>query len=736
MFKRSTLFLTLVLTGCSTTHTLTHLKAYSVNPCLDTDWASTKYCSEKPDPPTSTPIPTPEATAPPQASPIPPGPSAAPSNLTTQITEMHLVTQTRFFNGKGEQTQITLLDQNNNPIPFDQLILSSERNQDIAIDAQGTITALKAEGYSHLVFQLKNSDLSLRELFSVSTANTGGTFQHGSRNRNATPNPTPTASPLSPVITNFSPRKAEVGRTLTIQGENLNNLTGAKFLFQSVDSTGTPFSIEQTVFTILSDSEVEIVVPAGAQTGTLSVVHEGQTQNLNGLILQRIYVNSAASGDGHSFDNGLATFADAVNLAEANDEIWIIEGNYSVLDPVSIALDGIKVYGGFQSANPEFNISDRDVKTHVTVLQGDGTKNLLTLDANDLLVHGLSLEQSTRAIHISSNSQHTQLTDLVIQNNGGISGSGVFHQGDQTQILRVEFKDNTATTNGAAFAHNGSGQASFENVRFERNSATGTGSQGGAVYNAGGNLSFLNCSFHKNDVRNLVFGIGAGAFANASGQVEIIASTFTENLSGKNSGAFANVGSATLNRVIFANNTGGVRGGAIYTNGGTMNVSNTAFVNNIAQGGSGGGGAVYINGGVNGFTHTTFANNQASNGGNIYRGSGTVSLINTVFWKGSLRSVSGVSTTVNSDGTIMLADGGQPFLSDFSNGTLAEVSGIDGLFFTSDDGYLLNPTDANFATLTTEGIDASANPLVAQDVLNNPRPQGSGPDIGAFEVQP
>jgi hypothetical protein len=68
---------------------------------------------------------------------------------------------------------------------------------------------------------------------------------------------------VTPTVASFSPNQASIGATITVTGTNLAGVTGATF-------NGLPVS-----FKIISPLSISFIVPAGATTGTLSVVAAG-----------------------------------------------------------------------------------------------------------------------------------------------------------------------------------------------------------------------------------------------------------------------------------------------------------------------------------------------------------------------------------------------------------------------------------------------------------------------------
>jgi hypothetical protein len=92
-----------------------------------------------------------------------------------------------------------------------------------------------------------------------------------------------------------------------------------------------------------------------------------------------------------------------------------------------------------------------------------------------------------------------------------------------------------------------------------------------------------------------------------------------------------------------------VFGGAIYNNGGTLNIAHSQFVTN----GASSGGAVYNNGGAVNITHSTLQDNWALLGGAIYNHVTTLAITNSTL-SGNIASSGGA--IYNNGGTVGLID--------------------------------------------------------------------------------
>ncbi len=123
----------------------------------------------------------------------------------------------------------------------------------------------------------------------------------------------------------------------------------------------------------------------------------------------------------------------------------------------------------------------------------------------------------------------------------------------------------------------------LKNIKF----INGYSNYAGAVYYSGQNINILNCTFENNNVINTTAsnGLGGAMYINPSAGCTIEDCTFIGNSASNRGGAvflFTQTGSVNnLNRNIFMENNVLQAGGAIATNGqGTINISNSIFLNN------------------------------------------------------------------------------------------------------------------------------------------------------------
>ncbi len=173
----------------------------------------------------------------------------------------------------------------------------------------------------------------------------------------------------------------------------------------------------------------------------------------------------------------------------------------------------------------------------------------------------------------------------------------------------------------------------------------------------------------------LTGGIVMGGHANlgaaiwAKGDVEIYNVDFVNNTVTERGGAIYAMGALNISGANFVCNEAGLTGGAIHGEGGiTFNVTDTAFIANVAKSTTHGGGALYVNtNAVGTFRGVTLIGNTSHRGGAVALHSGATLTVYSLTAKSN-------SATANEDGTLGV---GGVFILNAATLNLAEQSETD-----------------------------------------------------------
>ncbi|MDR2831060.1 MAG: hypothetical protein LBB45_08570 [Methanobrevibacter sp.] len=257
-------------------------------------------------------------------------------------------------------------------------------------------------------------------------------------------------------------------------------------------------------------------------------------------------------------------------------------------------------------------------------------------------------------------------------------GGAIYNTGTMTQLNNCSFKSNYADNGGGAIYNNGKIEPINNNL-FAGNVADSTTSHcGGALLDEGNDIIDFNRSTF---VYNFAKSGGGGAVDSYSSGIKFHDSNFIFNSAQTYGGALRSLNAETLDLTnsSFKYNTAGNQGGSVYYTGNDFNSSYNNFTGNVAEHDGGGlylgscrnsifhnnnftmnvgdnGGAIYHNGGSMNIDNNTFmfnsANGTISNGGAIYTENGVFNTDNNTFDRNNALGDGGALYNKNSKGLI------------------------------------------------------------------------------------
>ena len=320
-------------------------------------------------------------------------------------------------------------------------------------------------------------------------------------------------------------------------------------------------------------------------------------------------------------------------------------------------------------------------------------------------------------------------TNITIQGNGATitrSGSVAFHLLDVASAGRLTLSSLTLTNGLANDGVNGGGAIdshgalTVTNSTFSGNSSpAASGTSGGAI-NSSGTLTVTNSTFTGNTAQE------GGAIFNQK-TATITNSTFSGNTATIfGGGALLNAaGTETVTGDTFTGNSG--PGGGAIDNDTTLNISDSTFTGNTA-GGNGGGGVQ--NFGTTTITQSTFSANGSPFGANIYNYTGFSLTISSSI-------VAGGVTGSNCGGQAPITDHGY----NIDTGSSCGFSGTSMNNTQPRLGALAangGPTQTMALPAGSPAVDAippsTPGCTGSTDQRGTARPQGSGCDVGAYEL--
>ncbi len=279
--------------------------------------------------------------------------------------------------------------------------------------------------------------------------------------------------------------------------------------------------------------------------------------------------------------------------------------------------------------------------------------------------------------------------------------------------------DNGAQGGGAIFSH---GTLSVSGSTFSGNSSPATtGTSGGAI-DSSGTLTVNTSTFTGNTAQE-----GAGVFNQNVATVKN--STFTGNTATiyGGGGMVNGAGTLTVSDDTFSGNTG--PGGGALDNDATLNVTDSTFYNNTA--GANGGGAI-VNFGTTTITQSTLSGNTAQYGADVLNYTGfTMSIGMSIVANGQNGNNCGGQAPIT-DAGYNIDSGSSCGFSSASHSLTSTAPQLDAL--ASNGGS----TQTMALPASSPAVDVIP-PTVSgcpgsTDQRGMSRPQGSGCDIGAYEL--
>jgi len=320
-------------------------------------------------------------------------------------------------------------------------------------------------------------------------------------------------------------------------------------------------------------------------------------------------------------------------------------------------------------------------------------------------------------------------------NSAGDSGGGMCNGGGSPIITNCEFSGNSAHWGGAMF--NQQCPAVVTGCRFTGNSAE---QQGGGISSTISSFTVTDCTFMRNSAAQ-----GGGMCTGGSCSASIANCTFEENSAGSSGGGMHNQAGASpgVTDCTFVRNSAGWAGGGMH-NGSSPAVTNCMFTGNSA----GCGGGMSNSGELASPTviNCTFTDNSAgSSGGGMWNySSASPTLTNCTFSRNSSANLGGGMTNQSSASPtlincILWGDTPGEFcnLSSSASVTYSDVQwGYGGTGNISVNPMFVDAFNGDYHLQDNAPCVDSGTPVGAPstDIEGNPRPQGFGVDMGAYEA--
>ncbi len=358
------------------------------------------------------------------------------------------------------------------------------------------------------------------------------------------------------------------------------------------------------------------------------------TMNIDGVILFGNTANGTAADNG---GGGLFNNGGTLNVTDAS-----ITGNN--------VPNGSGSGGGILNDGGTLNVTNSDVSKNTAQRAGGGIEDAngmvtvtnSTLDSND----AGSSPGNGGGLH--SGGGTVDVIGGTVNGNTAIEGGGLWSSGtmtvDSTLIDgNIALSDTDAAFEGGGGVFNQGGDVTISNATISNNTADNMAGSGGGIFNNGmATLTVINTTIEDNSsVR-----AGGGIEVNG-GTVDLDDVDFTDNMTGAtpgNGGALhITKGTVNANGGVVSGNTAASEGGGFWNNAGwTMTVDSVTFMNNTASGNAAdnGGGGLFNNGGTLIVNNSEIRGNMAdgtsgSGGGILNDTAGTLTVTNTTIAENS-----------------------------------------------------------------------------------------------------
>lgn len=442
--------------------------------------------------------------------------------------------------------------------------------------------------------------------------------------------------------------------------------------------------------------------------------------------------NTTISQTGFSRNIGVERGGAISNRGDATTQLTVQSVNFSENQVTSNTVglgDGGAIYLNGAGTTTVQNASFFDNRS------SDGGGAIAARGDTVLLLNDVTLERNIAlnsiggAIDLAQNSRLTLNNSRISQNQAADQGGGLsLEEQAQATITNTTFNGNQAATDGGAIASSSNANAlTISGVGIVGNSA---GGDGGGIYNRG-RLSLSNASVNQNTANrgagiatiganssatlnffavndNVAMGRGGGLF-NQLGTVNLTDGSLNQNISANNGGGLlVNGGTIAVNRVELAGNQAGSFGGGGFFADTIASLQATNFLGNTT---TISGGGLQLERTNTSIIDSQFGNNQAQFGGGLEAiDTGLVQVDNTSFY-GNFATVEGGA--LKNENAVLMVLNRPIFTNNQSNGSGGAIANLSTL--TLNQAYLGNNRALLDGGAVLNGGDLTVNQTTFQN---------------------
>ncbi|WP_458404671.1 beta strand repeat-containing protein, partial [Methanobrevibacter sp.] len=340
----------------------------------------------------------------------------------------------------------------------------------------------------------------------------------------------------------------------------------------------------------VEDKKAEVTYTVDESDKELTITSNGASETLKiNKILDIIYVDAENGLDTYDGDRDtpVATIQKAIELAQKG-QIVVLSGTYKTGD-LGIISDNLTITGEGKVVI--------DAQNSNRILYVGQEANVVL--KNLILINGFSSEESGALL---GNSNNLTIINCTLTNStaGENNGGAIYNVGHLT-VINSTIANNAARVGGAIYSGSGLAKSptiSIENSIIENNIASGNDANGGGAIFAQQitAIDVKNTTFENNQAQTTASG-GAIFVSLSDANINIENSRFIKNHAngkeGYGGGAiymagtsnYERKGSLTISNTLFEQNTADTNGGAVYVRATTLKISNSVLIDNTDENG-------------------------------------------------------------------------------------------------------------------------------------------------------
>jgi predicted outer membrane repeat protein len=437
------------------------------------------------------------------------------------------------------------------------------------------------------------------------------------------------------ITVGFSGDHTSISAAIAASGDGDRIEVSAGTYGESIDFLGKSITVTGTagpLFTIITgDGEQTVRMDSGEGGDTLldgftiqgadhtCIWLEDTSPSMENLIIQDCGVIGSSTGGGLRVTSGSPQFSNVQfigNVGETGGGVWIGDEADLTLDGCSFTSNSAGTGGGIACIDSSLTLNDTDFTNNAALDSNGGAISTVDcmLDVTEGAMEGNVAFTSGGAVFTSGGTVNLSAISSIARNSAtyGYGGGLALSGSDDVLISNVLLRENQAWNGGGALRLANALTTLISGTQFESNEALNDEANGGAIEALSGDLNILDSSFSHN-----LSGTNGGALFAAGTDVSGDELVLEHNSTLGNGGGLAiSLGNLVLTSSVLERNEGLSGGGGLFLNRSDASVTDTVFEWNESNGGEGG--AIKIIESDVTLSRLLLNGNHAQNGGGLY----------------------------------------------------------------------------------------------------------------------